>query len=73
MGVVSIGSICVPLYICSPPYIYMPSVCLYAPYLPVHLNVLLGASVHLSGISVSVSTSIFLSVHKNHTCYSPSL
>ena len=87
----SIGSIIHPLYICTPPYIHMPSILpihLYVPPIPYvpHISWGLGGSmhpyvmgsfgglsVHLSGISVSVSTSICLSVHNSHTSYSPSL
>ena len=40
---------------------------------PICLGVFWGASVHLSGISVSIITSICLSVHSSHTSCSPSL
>ena len=73
MGVVSIGVVCMPpcMSICSNSP--CTSVCsLYTICLPYVLE-FLGASVHLSGISVSVSTSICLSVHNSHTSCSPSL
>ena len=61
-------SVCSPYNICSPCHGDLGAIS------PPHLSWgLLGASVHLSGISVSVGTSICLSAHNSHTSCFPSL
>ena len=85
MGVVSLGASVYPYMFVSfhtlPVHLYV----LLIPYVP-HMSwdlgasihaichgVFWGASVHLSGISVSVSTYIFPLVHNSHTSCFPSL
>ena len=63
----------IPLYICM--FFYVPHMSwglggICTPHVSWGL---LGVSVHLTGISVSVSTSICLSVHNSHASCSPSL
>ena len=63
-------------YVCKPPYIQMPPVICMSHHIPlcsIYVMETWGASVHLSDISVSVSTSICQSVHNGHTYCSPSL
>ena len=61
-------SVCSPYTICSPCHGDLGSI-----VHPICNGVFWGPSVHMSGISVAVSTSISLSVHKSHTSWSPSL
>ena len=63
------ASICLP--VC--PYVPICLMDLGASVHPICHGVFWGTSVHLLGISVSVSTSIYLSVHNNQTSCSPLL
>ena len=65
-----------PLYICMFSLYHMFPIChrTQGAFVdPIHLRVFWGASVHLSGILMSVSTSICPSIHNSHTSCSPSL
>ena len=62
-------SVCSPYTICFPYVMGTGGASLH----PICLGSLLGASVHLSSISVSVSTSTALLVHNSHTSCCPSL